>query len=108
MSVVTTSRWLRCLLVLLGAAELLMAAGSAPVLLAVGVVGGVALIAAGALARFRAWLIALVVIGTVPFAVLAWTAVVPVLLLLTALPVTVPLSRRLPPQAAPRVTTATN
>lgn len=100
MSAVISSRWLRCLLVLLGAAELLMVAGAAPVLLTVGVVGGVALLVAAALPRFRALLIILVVLGTVPFAVLAWTAVVPVLLLLTALSVTVPLARRQLPRAA--------
>ena len=94
MSTVTNGRWLRCLLVLLGAAELLMVAGAAPVLLVVGLVGGIALMAAGVLARPLTLLIALVVIGTVPFAVFAWTAVVPVLLLLTALAVTVPLARR--------------
>ena len=90
------SSWLRSLLLLLGVAELMMVAGAAPVLLAVGVVGGLALIAAAALTRFRALLITLVVLGTVPFAVLGWAAVVPVLLLLTALSVTAPLARRRP------------
>ena len=90
------SRWLRCLLVVLGAAEVLMVAGAAPVLLAVGVVGGVALVVAGAFARSRGLLITLVVVGTVPFAVLGWAAIVPVLLLLTALSVTAPLARRWP------------
>jgi hypothetical protein len=85
--------WLRCLLGLLGTAELLMAAGAAPVLLAVGAVGGVALIAAATVARSRASLVALVVLGTVPFRLLAWTAVIPVLLLLAAAAIAVPLTR---------------
>ena len=85
--------WLRCLLGLLGAAELLMAAGAAPVLLTVGAVGGVALIAAATIARSRARLVALVVLGTVPFAALACTAVIPVLLLLAAAAIAVPLTR---------------
>jgi len=100
-SAVTNGRWLRCLLVLLGAAEVLMVAGAAPILLAVGVVGGIALLAAAALTRFRVLLVTLVVMGTVPFAALGWTAVVPVLLLLTAVGVTVPLASRRLPQATP-------
>jgi hypothetical protein len=88
-----TRNWLRCLLALLGAAELLMAAGAAPVLLAVGAVGGVALIAAATITSSRMRLIALVIIGTVPFTSLAWTAVIPVLLLLAAGAVAIPLIR---------------
>jgi len=88
--------WLRCLLGLLGAAELLMAAGAAPFLLAVGAIGGVALIAAATIARSRSRLVALVVLGTVPFAALAWTAVIPVLLLLAAAAIAVPLTRQAP------------
>jgi hypothetical protein len=73
-----------------------MAAGAAPVLLAV---GGVALIAAATVARSRASLVALVVLGTVPFTVLARTAVIPVLLLLTAAAIAVPLTRHALPKA---------
>jgi hypothetical protein len=93
-AVLVGRNWLRCLLALLGAAELLMAAGAAPVLLAVGAVGGIALLVAGTVARSRASLIALVVIGTLPFTVLAWTAVIPILLLLATAAIAVPLTRR--------------
>jgi hypothetical protein len=99
-STLITRNWLRCLLALLGAAELLMAAGAAPVLLAVGAVGGVALIAAATVTRSRALLVALTVLGTVPFTTLAWTAVIPVLLLLTAAAIAVPLTRRALPKPA--------
>ena len=101
-STLITRNWLRCLLALLGAAELLMAAGAAPVLMAVGAVGGVALIAAASVARSRASLVALTVLGTVPFTLLAWTAVVPVLLLLAAAAIAVPLTRHAMPRAAVR------
>jgi hypothetical protein len=88
--------WWRCLLGVLGGVELLMAAGASPVLLAVGAISGIALLLAAAVARTRTALAALLVIGTVPFAVLAWTAVVPVLLLLLAAALTVPLIRAAP------------
>lgn len=88
--------WWRCLLGVLGGAELLMAAGATTVLLAVGAAGGIALLLAAAAASTRTALAALLVIGTVPFAVLAWTAVVPVLLLLLAAALAVPLIRAAP------------
>ena len=79
-----TRNWLRLLLALLGVAELLMAAGAAPALLVVGGAGGVALLLAGIVSTSRGWRLALVVIVTVPFGLLAWTALVPVLLVLAA------------------------
>ena len=85
---------MRCLLGLLGASELLMAAGAPSLLMAVGAVGGLCLIAAGWFFPPRTTFLALVVVGTVPFAVLAWTAAVPVLLLLVTAVVAVPLLRR--------------
>jgi hypothetical protein len=88
-----SGNWLRSLLALLGAAELLMAGGAAPVLMTVGAVGGVALVAAATVGRSRSTVVALVVLGTVPFAALAWTAVVPVLLLLAVAALMVPLTR---------------
>jgi hypothetical protein len=92
--------WLRCMFVLLGAAELLMAAGTAPDLLAVGAVGGIALIAAATAARSRTSLVTLMVLGTVPFTALAWTAVIPVLLLLVVAALAVPLTRQASSRAA--------
>jgi hypothetical protein len=88
-----TRNWLRCLLALLGGAELVMAGGAAPIALAVGAAGGVTLITGATVARSRASLVALIVVGTVPFAALAWTAVIPVLLLLSAALLAVPLIR---------------
>ena len=78
-----TGNWLRCLLGVLGAAELLMAAGASSGTLVVGAVGGAALLAA-AWASSRAAVAWLTAVGSVPFAVAAWTAVLPVVLLLTA------------------------
>jgi len=79
------ANWWRVLLGALGGCELLMAAGAAPAPMAAGAFGGVALVAAASLnhePRWRRW--ALVVIGTVPFAALAWTSIVPVLLTVEA------------------------
>lgn len=92
--------WWRCLLGVLGATELLMAAGAAPVTLTVGAVGGVALLVAATIVRTRRVLAALLVVGTVPFAALAWTAVVPILLLLLAAALAVPLIRSTGPVAS--------
>jgi hypothetical protein len=79
------ARWWSVLLSALGGCELLMAARAAPAPMLVGALGGAALIAAAWLrrpSRVRSW--TLVAVGTVPFAVLAWTAVVPLLLLVEA------------------------
>lgn len=95
----TARNWWRCLLGVLGAAELLMAAGASLLILAVGAVGGIALLLAASLARTRPALAGLVVVGTVPFAALAWTAVVPIVLLLLAAALTVPLLRATAPAA---------
>ena len=87
--------WFRVLLTALGGFEILMAAGSAPVPMAVGVVGGIALIAAAWLRRVsRRVLVGLLVVGTGPFAVLAWTAVVPLLLAAVAFAVAIPVVRQ--------------
>jgi hypothetical protein len=84
--------WLRVLLSALGAFELLMAAGASPVPMAAGIIGGIALITAAWLRSVSRWvLIGLVVVGTVPFAALAWFAVVPVLLAVLAVVIAVPI-----------------
>jgi hypothetical protein len=71
-----------------------MAAGAAPALMAVGAAGGSCLIAAAWLRLSRRWLFAvLVAAGTLPFALLAWTAVVPVLLAVAAAALSVPVLR---------------
>jgi hypothetical protein len=92
MAIVTMRKWLSCLLSALGVCELLMAAGAPPLLTAVGAVGGIALFAAAWLRTpHRSAVLGLVALGTVPFAALAWTAIVPVLLLFAAAAVAVPL-----------------
>lgn len=81
----TRRNWTRVLLASLGGFEMLMAAGAAPVVMAVGAAGGAALAFAAVFGAHMRWRFAgLVVLGTVPFAALAWTAVVPVLVLLVA------------------------
>ncbi len=88
---VTRRDWSRVLLAALGGCELLMAAGAAPVALAVGAVGGCALIGAAVTAGHGRPLAAgLMVLGTVPFAALAWTALVPLLVLVLTAALTAP------------------
>ena len=96
--------WFRVLLTALGGFEMLMAAGAAPVTMAVGAVGGVALIAAAWLRTApRGVVVGLIVVGTVPFAALAWSAVVPLLLAVVVVVVAVPVVREgLPSIAASR------
>jgi hypothetical protein len=79
------AHWWRILLGALGGCQLLMSAGAAPAPALAGALGGASLIAAawlGPYPRRRAW--ALVVVGTVPFAVLAWMSIVPLLLTVEA------------------------
>jgi len=76
---------LRLLLVVLGGCQLLMAARAPAVTMIVGVVSGLALIAAAVIERRRrALAAALVALGTIPFAVVAWRALVPFLVLVVA------------------------
>jgi hypothetical protein len=89
---VIARNWARCLLSALGTCELLMAVGAAPAVMAVGTVGGIALITVSWLGTSRrSVVLGLLAIGTVPFAALAWTAIVPILLLLAAAAVATPL-----------------
>ena len=77
--------WHRVLLSVLGGLQLLMAAGASPALMVIGGLGGVALIAAAWLpTSSRTLVVGLVVVGTLPFAVLGVTAVVPVLVAVLA------------------------
>ncbi len=80
------STWPRTLVTVLGASQLLMAAGAGPLVASVGAVSGAALVAAAWIrpAR-RGVLVALLLVGTVPMAALAWTAVAPLLVLLLML-----------------------
>jgi len=86
--------WLRVLLTALGGFEILMAAGSAPLLMVVGIAGGIALILAAWLrTTSNGVLVGLLVVGTIPFAALGWYAIVPVVLAGLALIVAIPVLR---------------
>jgi len=73
-----STRWMSALVSLLGAFEVLMGLGSGSALTrVVGVVGGLALVAAPWVAgRVRGLTLALLVVGTVPFAALTVTSLV--------------------------------
>jgi hypothetical protein len=95
----TRRSWIRVLLAALGGFEILMAAGAAPVEMAVGAGGGAAVVAAAVTGAQRRWLfLGLVLVGTIPFATLAWAALVPVLLLLVAVALATPLLHHPQPQ----------
>ena len=79
------ANWTRLLVSALGGVELLMAAGAGPVaIIAVGAVGGLALVAAPWMRDARLAL-ALLVLGTLPFAASTWWTGVSPLLAVTAL-----------------------
>ncbi|MET0458683.1 MAG: hypothetical protein ABW195_05520 [Ilumatobacteraceae bacterium] len=81
-------QWCQVLLVLLGACELVMAIHTGPLVALAGVVAGAALVAAATVAAgARRTMVLLVVVGTVPFAVMTWTALVPVLVCIVAVPI---------------------
>jgi hypothetical protein len=87
--------WPRILLTALAGCELLMAAGGPALLMVIGGLGAAALIGtAWWRTAARPAVLTLVVSGTVPFAALGWTAVVPVALALLALLLSVPLLRQ--------------
>jgi len=91
----TRRGWLRVLLASLGGFELLMAAGAPPMVMVVGGAGGVALVAAAWVgAQHRGLFAGLVLLGTVPFAAVAWTALVPVLLLAVASALAIAVARQ--------------
>lgn len=86
--------WFRVLLGALGACQLLMAAGASPALALVGAVGGAALIVAAVWrSATRPVVVALLAVGILPFAILAWAAIVPPLVALTAAVIAVPVLR---------------
>jgi hypothetical protein len=77
--------WWRVLLSALGGCQLLMSAGAAPAPMLAGALGGASLIATAWMDQRRRWrLWALISIGTIPFAVLAWTSIVPALIAVEA------------------------
>lgn len=87
------TNWFRILVSVLGAFELLMAVSAGPwPTIAVGVVGGLALVAAPWLSAARPALV-LLVIGTLPFAVLTWWSLAGPLLAVLALAIGLPMLR---------------
>ena len=89
--------WARCLLTVLGGSEILMAAGAGPLLMAVGGLGGALLVATAWVPMTqRVVFLGLVLIGTVPFALLGWTAVAPIVVLLMAVALALPLAHDIP------------
>jgi hypothetical protein len=92
-------QWCRVLLVTLGCCELLVVVRAQPLVMLSGLVAGVALMAA-AVPGARPRIIPLAVLGTLPFAALAWTALVPVIVSVTAAVITLAVHR---PSAAPPV-----
>ncbi|MEV6630451.1 hypothetical protein AB0M54_06840 [Actinoplanes sp. NPDC051470] len=88
---VSRARW-QVLLSALGVCQLLRAANASPLVRVLGVAGGLVLVAIAWAARRRAALVAGIIVGTVPFAAVAWTALVPVVLVPVAFAVACPVS----------------
>ncbi|KQW50976.1 hypothetical protein ASC77_25315 [Nocardioides sp. Root1257] len=85
----------RGLLTALGASEMMMVANGPGRLMLVGGLGGAALlVATWWRSAPRRWTAALVVLGTVPFAVMAWTVVLPVLLAALSWSLVIPVARQ--------------
>jgi hypothetical protein len=81
------ARWPRVLLAVLGVCDLVMAANATPVQALTGAACGTVLVAVAALVGRvpRGVGAGLVVLGAVPFAVVAWTALAPVIVMVLAL-----------------------
>ncbi len=106
---VIRDHWARVLLTVLGGCELVMAAGAGPLLMSLGAVGGLVLVAIAWTRTPRVtgvtW-VALVVAATAPFAVLGWTAIAPVLVMLSAVALVPFLDHGRPFRQAPPVSVA--
>lgn len=86
--------WARVLLTVLGACELLMVASGPGLLMVVGALSAAALVtAAWWRSAPRRTVIGLVALGTIPFAAIGWTAVVPALLAIVAMLLALPVRR---------------
>jgi hypothetical protein len=83
--------WIRLLIATLGGCQLILAAGATATLTVVGGLSGLALIAAAVLSHRRETFAALMVLGTVPFGVLAWEAIAPLVVLLLIGALSVPI-----------------
>ena len=90
------AQWLRVLLSALGLCQLLMAAAAPPWLTVIGAVSGVALVLAAWLPARTGVLVALVLLGTAPLAIVGWFALVPPLVAVVALPIAAAVLRSRP------------
>ncbi len=81
------AQWPQVLLSALGLGQLLMAAAAPPWLTVIGAVSGVALVLAAWLPARTGVLVALVLLGTAPLAIVGWFALVPPLVAVVALPI---------------------
>jgi len=81
------AHWPQVLLSALGGFQLLMAAAAPPWVMAVGAVSGTVLVLAAWLPARPAVRVGLVLLGTVPLAVVGWYALVPLLVAAVALPI---------------------
>lgn len=83
---VLARNWLRALLSVLGGFELLMAVSAAPIVtVVVGIVGGLALVAAPWAPGRRPVRLSLLLLGTLPFMLLTWSSIATPLLAAVAL-----------------------
>jgi len=74
-----------------------MAVSAGPWVMVVGLFGGACLVAAAWVRTTRRGTVpGLVLLGTVPFAVLGWTAIAPLAVMLAAPAIALPLARRTP------------
>jgi hypothetical protein len=100
-----TANWLRWLLGVLGAVALLMAVSAAPIATIItGLIAGAALITAAAMATpGRRGLVTILVAAALPFAILAWWAVVPPLVVVVALLIGLAATRAAPHSDEPTI-----
>ena len=81
MSAAVVLLWARIMLAIVGMCEILMAVSATTGVMTIGLVGGLAVVgAAMVMPSHRGGGAALLAVGTVPFAVVAWSALVPILL----------------------------
>ena len=87
--------WLRVLVSVLGAYEILLALSARPAIAALGVVGGLLVVAAPwAARRSTGWSVALLLLGTLPFAVLTWWSLIVPFVAVLALAIGLPVILR--------------
>jgi hypothetical protein len=100
-------QWLRVLVSVLGAYEIGLAFTARPAIAALGVIGGLLVVAAPWVARrSTAWAVALLIVGTLPFAVLTWWSLIVPLVAVLALAIGLPVILRGDAEVAESMTTS--